>query len=482
MDNSNADKTIPTTEDLDLAANTVFSNPDTDAIGLPPDGYRGLATTTVQRVQDSITGSSYGQPVDVWYVQWPFEPVGQGGQNVGIWMYGFGQDASFAQNQLQPTSSISTWTTGGFAGTLEVGGLCCYVMKRGQSPFPGPYGPFDPLETKRLLFGEDVLHDNARVIGGFYEVIDTTNALNQQGTSYHASIENPTNEKVFVYGIDNPALTPGTSSSTSWSNCDQELCPIGDPAEMSKVMNSLTLAAKQGVFAPARLNLEGNSPTQGLGYNAVFVAGDQYGGNRLNTSERIVLYFGNSLYLTQENPEPPSTAYRCHFNYPGQPHGKVYKTNLSMQVSLFTGLSSTFSHTFFRRLATHCLTVTGSKYYSFAKYSMVPPDPDAMAALQSAIDNTPDFYPSESNGNGSAWKSLKGKFKKAYSTIKKTPVLGDVARIAKQAAKDTAMSYLPAVPGGAVAMTMAKRLKKARRSSKTKQPTKAPTMKEKQKK
>lgn len=467
MDNSNAEKTIPSTEDLELAANAVFSNPDTDAIGLPPDGYRGLATVSVQRVQDSITGSDFAEPVDVWYVQWPFEPVGTGGQNVATWMFGFGQAPSFVQNQLQPVSEIAGYSAGGYAGTLEVGGLCCYVMKRGESPFPGPYGPHDPLQVKRLVFGDDVLHDSARAIGGFYEVIDTTNALNQQGTSYHASIENPTNEKVQVFGVVNPTKVEGVDSTWSWATCDQELMPIGDPAEMSKVMNSLTLAAKEGVFAPARINLEDNSPTQGLGYNAVFVGGDQYGSNKLNTSQRFVLYYGNNVFFTQKNPVPPSTAYQCNASFPFGPSGKVYKTNLSMQVSLFTGLSTSFSHTFFRRLATHCLCTTASKYYTFAKYGSVPPDPQAMAALQSAIDNTPDFFPSASNANGKAWKMLSGKFKKALKAVKNNPLTSGVTQMAKQVAMDTAMNALSAAPGGAAAVQMAKRLKKLRKKPKS---------------
>jgi len=464
--NSNTDqvKLVPTSEDLTAAASTVLGNPDSDVVGLPPDGIRGLSTTTSQRVQYTVKSN---EEYDLWVVQYPFEPVGFA-DPIGGFVIGFDTAPTSTPNYCKSAGSDPLWTGAGLATTLPVGGLMLYTMRPGQSPFPGTSGPYTPISSHRLNFGPDVLHDNARVVGGFYEVINTTAALYQQGTSTHASIENPTNEvfdalfdfsgrllsppAVFPYDVPNAMVT-----------CQQEQMPIGDLAEMTKVGNSLTLAAKEGVYAPARINLEDNSPTSGMGYNAVFLGGSvaaglDFGTRRIGLSVTTGVIVNSYTHTSAPNTNQPESV------IPGSTaRGVAYKTNLNMQVSAFTGLTKESVFTVFRKITSHCICNTGSKFFSFAKYGGTPYSATAMAALQAAQENTPDFYPSASNKNGSAWKKMSGVFKKAMK------IAAPVVNTAKVLGKDMFMSRIAAVnPAAAAAITTAKALKKQKKAQNAK--------------
>jgi len=446
-----------------LAVNAVYANPDTEAVGLPPDGFRGLATMSTQRLQKVIACETYGELVDVYVVQWPCEPVSEFDSNVAQFVYGFG-GPGYAQNVVKPVTGLPAWS--GLATGLQIGGLCAYVMKRGQSPFPGPAGPYDPIETVRLVYDADMFHDNARLIGGFYEVINTTSSLYQQGQLTSASIENPTNEKVFVMLENIPTTFPGVRV-IGGADFDQELMPFSGTEEMMKVPNSSSMAAKQGVYAPLRLNLEDNSPTLGLGYNSIFVGGGQYATGALSGDQRICLVYGNALGVRCTQQDNVINSVDCYGITGTAAKGKVYKTNACMQMSVFTGLSQQTALTVVRRATSHCLSATGSQYYGFAQYSSVPPNPDVMAGLQAAIDATPDFFESASNANGKAFKKLAGAFKGAMKKAKAASNSG-LGKLVKDMVVSQAKTMLP--PGvvanasnAAKVVRAVKRIKKAKK-------------------
>jgi hypothetical protein len=418
-------KVSPTQEDIDLAANAVLSNPDTDTFGLPPDQFRGLGTTTAQRITQQIKLDNFGQPTDVYVVQWPFEPVGTSGNSVGIFVAGMADESS--QGVVTPAPSLVGWDPA-FAGTITMGGLCVYIMEAGKSPFPGPNGPYLPLAVEQLRFGEDMLHDSARAIGGFYEVINTTADVFKQGTSYHASLENPTNEVASLTYVS----TNGGNPAVATFVCDQELMPFGSTTEMTKVRNNATLAAREGVFAPSRLTVLDNAPTRGINYSAIYVGGNQAGTLTLTGGRRFGILYGNGAVLTHT----VAGAVTSYFQN-GANTGKAYKTNMSLQMSVFQGLNTQGSLTLVRRLVSHCLCTTGSDYYSFASYGSVPPDSSVMDALAKAVDLTPDFYPSSSNKNGKAWKLMKGVFNKGLKAAK------PFVKVGKQMAMQSAMTAVP---------------------------------------
>jgi len=470
-DNTNTDqvKLVPTSEDLSNAASTVLGNPDSDVIGLPPDGIRGLSTVTSQRVQATIKSTT---DFDLWIVQWPFEPVGTA-DPIGGFVIGFDTSPTSNPGYVIPAGVDPAWNAAGLAQGLQVGGLMCYQMLPGQSPFPGRAGPYNPVNSYRLNFGPDVLHDNARVIGGFYEVVNTTAALYQQGTSTHASIENPTNE-VFDVIIDregtliNPPTVYPYRVTTQMVTVQQEQLPIGDLAEMTKVGNTLTLAAKEGVYTPNRINLEGNAPTSGLAYNAAFLGGSvaaaglDYGTRRIALIVSSGILFNSVQWASETNSNQPETLFNGIYA-----RGQLYKTNLNMQVSAFTGLTKESVFTVFRRMTSHCLCNTGSKFFSFARYGGTPYSATAMAALLAAQENTPDFYPSASNKNGSAWKKMSGIFKKAMK------VAAPVVNTAKVLGKDLIMDRIMAAnPAAAAALSAAKALRKQnKKAQRAKKPT-----------
>jgi len=456
------EKFVPSSTDLDKAANVVFGNPDDSKIGMLPDGYRGLSTLTAQKLQKQINLQTYGVPTDLWVVQWPIEPVGTAAIDAG-WLIGLENGTTDYPNVVRLANSNPDWAAGGFANSLRIGGLCCYVMEAGKSPFPGPNGPYNPLDTIQLNYDKDVFHDNARLIGGYYEVINTTASLYTQGSSYHASLENPTNETATVLFTSIPygsPIPPGATRAYGTVVVDQDYVPLGDVSVMQKVRNSATMAAKEGVFAPLRINVCDNAPTQGISANTLFTGPTSFGSFTCPAGGRVLLSCGGLVRESYVEGTPNTDPQAVIQSFTG----KAYKTNANVQVSAFLGLAAQTSFTVIRRAISHCLCTPSSEYFSFANYGDVPPDGAAMSALQAAIDITPDFYTSEWNANGKAWGKMSGVFKKALKAAK--PFVAPVKAMAKQVAAPMIQSAIQANPQLAIMQAGIKAVRKNAKAAK----------------
>lgn len=430
------------------AANSALGNPDTTDMGAIPDNVSGPSTITMQKIVKQLKLSKWPGAARIEIVQWPFEAI-EGSVPVGFWMVGFNEAVNSVQGQLKPVAEFDpAWPGAGFATTLRMGGLCAYILKAGESVFPSNdpdiKGPVDPIDTVQLLYTSEMLHDNCRAIGGSYEVIDNTATLYQQGASTTCALDNPTNEKVQANVFYTKA---GSTNVASSSMCDCEVLPFATSTQMVKQRKQQVLANKQGVFAPNRIAIDDNAPTQGLNYQAVFVGPTKITATNLNQNH-MVLIIGQGVQW-QSN----SGSAADDLEYPTAYLGKLFKTNNQMVQTVIEGVNAAeYTFNLSRKLVTQCFTSPYSEYFSFAKDTHVPASGDVLSALVNAIAAAPVAFPSESNRNGTAFKGMFSTFKKGLKAVAKP-----ATEVAKGVIKNTAKAALMSNPMTATAYTMAKK-------------------------
>lgn len=303
-----------------------------------------------------------------------------------------------------------------------------YIMTPGQSPFPstaaGIKGPMAPLKTIYLDFDDDMLHDDCRVLGCNYELIDTTNALDQQGSAYSGGWDTQTTAKDQVI-VEN-ALAPEDSTRVSSNYCFVNALPPGDTASLVALNNNRIGKAKDGIFAHCRMDWSHCKPTFGRDGNHILY------GPKANSSCPIdsttALTIGDGWALAN------GAAY-IGGSYQNSARGLIYKTALQMSATVFTGLKPTYSATIERKLTTQCFVPPSSKFKAFARLTHNPVDSALMDKIQNVMDATPEFWPSKDNANMKFFKAGKSLFDK-------------VLRIAKPLASN-AMLAMPGPVGNA---------------------------------
>lgn len=436
----------PTDSQIRQAANSGLGNPDTTSMGAPPDNFSGPSTVNMQKLTRQIKMSDYPTGARVEIVQWPFEAV-VGSVPVAEWMVGFNDDPGSVQNRLQPVAVFDgAWAGAGYAQTLQVGGLCAYIMKAGESAFPtnqtDVVGPKPPIATVQLLYDKEMLHDNCRMIGGSYEVIDNTASLYQQGSSTTCALDNPTNEQVQA----NHYWVVGNARLARTAICEMEVLPFGSAADMTKLTKSIVMNNKDGVFAPNRIQFQDNSPTNGVGYNAVFIGPTKIKATNLNNNHIV-------LSITQTTRfENDSVSLLGTILYQTAYLGKLFKTNTSMTQTTIQGVNAAeYTFNLQRKLVTQCFTSIYSDYFAFAKDDQIPANGVVLEAMVNAMRSAPVAFPSDYNKNGKAFAGMFSSFKKGLGTVAKA-VPAPLRTVAKNVAKGVIMTN----PIAASAITMAK--------------------------
>lgn len=451
LENNDDIHVAPSRAEIDLAANAVLGNPDTSKFGGPPDGVTGVASTTQVCLVEDFKLSDYPGAGSVWVVQWPTEcPTGS--NPVAYWLIGGSEDAaSSIPGAFTPAVTAEPgWTGAGYATTLAVGGLCVYVMGKEVDGLPhSPFatkqldvkGPMNPLATIRLQPGGDVAHDLFRLLGGSYEIIDTTADLYKQGRSISCCIDNPKLRPVQITVLQTPI--PGAQSFGTY-NTEVFTLPFGSTKDMTRVTNSVTMAMGLGVFAPNRITLTDNMPDSGFNVSHLYVGPyDATCQSAVTQNQHVCLALGSSWQLVQTAAAGPVySAVRGVFNTSYT--GKLWSTNTCMSMTVIGGVNTEqFSCQFQRKIVSQCFVNAASdKYFALATPTRVPTDYGVMAALSNAQRVSVDFFPSEFNRTGKAFR----RFKKVLDTGLK--LTKPVASIGKSMVKDmvnTAVASNPAL-------------------------------------
>lgn len=400
-------------QDVEGMLDTVTANPDTSDYAVPPDGVRGASTIAKQKIATSISWAKAGGggPYDLWIVQWDHEPTRKGETNAVYMCSEQPEDTSgyFTGNLVPVQTAAPGWVGAGYTVGIVTGGLCIYYMKEGLSPFPSAaasVGPFAPIFTDQLLFGDDVLHDNMRVLGSNYELVDTTNALNQQGNCYQGSWDANQEDDANFSLVD----LQSTVINVGQASVRQAQCPPGDYDELIKQPSNRMAAAKLGTFVMNRLDMSDNSPNSSFGVNAIYesiVSHPLLGGRRLyliaRTTNNISLVTATGLSTFQRN---------------GTQTGRCWMTAVQMNVTVFNSLNATYAATISREMIAQCFIRPGSAYAAFARMNHGRRDTVMLDRLQNVMDDLQMFQPSDSNRNGKFAKAAKSLWKKAVPIVK----------------------------------------------------------------
>lgn len=440
---------VPSTVEVDMAANAVLGNPDTNKFGGPPDGVTGVATLTHATLVSDFKVSDWSGAASIWLVQWPTEcPIGSDPR--ASWVIGGSESSVDSIPGLFNVANAAEpdWITQDYANNLEVGGLCVYVMGREpdmgalHSPFPTKQldvkGPMNPITTIRLQPGTDVAHDLFRLLGGSYEMIDTTADLYKQGRTVSCCIDNP---KVRPTQI-NVQNTPSVGQQFYGSAMVEIFTlPFGSTKDMTRVSNSVTMATGLGIFAPTRMTLLDNEPDAGFNVQHLYVGPVGATCQTVATTQQhVCLLLGSSWNVTQTLPGPTGVQAIASTPYAG----KVWATNAGMSQTVIGGFNTAeFACQFQRKIVSQCFVNAASdSYFALADVVRVPADPSIMASLQNAQRTNVDFFPSEWNRTGRAFK----KFRKALDTgLKAAKPLANIGKGVIKGMVNTAISANPAL-------------------------------------
>lgn len=411
------EKLLTTRKDAEDMLDTAMCNPDVPNFTCPPDGVRGLSTITRQKIvhnvswQDNTTLPAY----DLWIVQWDHEPTVPGNCSARYYCSTQPEDvSSYIPGQLTYPEAFSGYAGGGYATSLLTGGICIYYMRPGQSPFPASdgSGPFAPIFVKQLLYSDDVLHDNVRVLGSNHELVDTTNTLNQQGSCYQGSwdADQETIDSFSILGTNDDGVTIHIQNFDARPG----LCPPGTTEDLVKLNVNRVGAAKEGYFTMNRLDMCSNKPSSQNGVNECYQSIANHPGL---TGQRLYLVLQNQVGIVQTT----GTGAIAYVNNSTQAC-RVYKTATQMNCTVLQSLSTSYAASVTREITTQCFIRPGSSYSAFAKPSYEPVDYTMLAALQNVMDNVQMFAASKANKNGSFARAAKGLWNKVAPVIK--PIAG----------------------------------------------------------
>jgi hypothetical protein len=404
-------------EDIQGMLNAVTVNPDDPTFACPPDGMKGTSTITSQKIVKTLSFAD-GVARDVWIVQWDHEPVSEEQQTIAFYQTTVTPvtDPAFQTGAL--TNLPPDWETNGYTTFLITGGVCAYVMKVGESPFPASdgSGPKAPIRTVQLVFGEDVFHDLARVLGTNIELIDTTNALSQQGNCFQGAWEqNQQNNQPF-FALDVDAGTGVTAFTPLIGRVG--MCPPGTTSTLVKTAENRVSAAKEGFLAMSRVDYSDNRPSSGVGG---LTATYQSINNHPNALGRTIF-----LVLTNQPTINKAVDGTISIGNNASQQALLYPTSVQLNCSVLTGLNSLWAANISRELVAQCFTYPDSKYIAFAKRNNAITDSGTVDILTNVMAEIPMFHPSKSNKNGKFAKMAKNLWKKAAPIIK--PIAGIAAR------------------------------------------------------
>jgi len=431
----------PSTEDVDNFVDAALANPDTSNYGAPVDGLQGLSTLARQKLATtlSFTGITSYSTYDVYIVQWPIECVGATTSATAWYAIAQGNaNGDFAL--LGNTTAYAGWTGAGLAISLEIGGLCAYIMAPNTSPFPTTstsiLGPVTPLKTVRLDFGTDILNGFARVVGANYEVIDQTAKIDQQGSVISGGWDN------LGFNSINARVFCNTTSAVAYyqtTNVQPQIIPPGETSALTATNNNRVGRASDGIFSACRVNWCDNTVSCGFDGDHIFLSPPITLGALPSWGSctfALITLNGVSLSSTTSAPGTNAMSFRpdsC----------RVYATNVKMNMSVFTGLKSSATLLLERTLITQCFIGANSPYRAFAKKSPGAADFRVLENLINAQNAVDEFYPSSSNASGAFFKKAKKAFKRA------TAITGPMLSVAADMG----------VPGAAAVKDVAKRAK-----------------------
>jgi hypothetical protein len=401
-------------QDVEGMLDTVTANPDATDFAVPPDGVRGASTIAKQKIATSISWEKAGGggPYDLWIVQWDHESTRKRETNAVYMCSEQPEDtAGYFPGNLVPVTTVAPgWVGAGYTVGMVTGGLCIYYMKQNTSPFPSAdgavLGPVAPVFVDQLLFADDVLHDNMRVLGSNYELCDTTNALNQQGNCYQGSWDaNQEDDANFSLVDVQPTLINSGNAAVR-----QAQCPPGIVEDLIKQPANRMAAAKMGTFVMNRLDMSDNSPSSSFGNNTVYESIDTH-----------PLLNGRRLYLvarTTNNISIISASGLSTFQRSGTQTCRCWMTAVQMNVTVFSSLNLTYAATISREIIAQCFIRPGSRYAAFARMNHGRKDSVMLDRLQNVMDELQMFQPSDSNRNGKFAKAAKTLWKKAVPIVK----------------------------------------------------------------
>lgn len=425
----NADKTaedlhlIPTETDVNNFVDAALANPDTNNYGAPLDGIQGLSTLGRQKISAAInfSGLPAHDTYDVWIVQWPFEVTRGASTCVGkyIWQDNTG---GTELGEFIDSATMAGWASAGLTSSIEVGGVRAYIMAPNTSPFPsnvtGVTGPVSPLNTVTLDYGADVLNGFTRILGANYELIDTTNKLDQQGSSYAAAwdpvTENPARIRIKT-GYSAGAFT----RSTPHMSLQPSMLPPGDIQGLTSLNCTRTGKAADGIFTGCKIDWNNNTP--GCGFDADFLfLGETMTISALPGWSPITpaLVVANSLDFPIVTPAVGAALFGYFKCVIDGVNARLFKTGVKMSACVFQNLKPTYSATLERTVVTQSFITPYSPYKMFAKKQHVPCNFDVIEEIINTQAVTEPFTASANNANGSWMRKARGAFKAARKATK----------------------------------------------------------------
>jgi len=444
--------------DVEGMLDTVTANPDTSDYAVPPDGVRGASTIAKQKIATDIswTKAGGGGPYDLWIVQWDHECTVAGDTNALYYCTEQPEDTTnyFPGNLIDPLLAAPTWSSSGYAVGMVTGGLCIYYMPQGKSPFPSNVagvGPWPPQFVDQLLYGNDMLHDNVRVLGSNYELVDTTNALNQQGNCYQGAWDANQHDTT-MYGIVSIENTDYLQFQQGSVRNAQ--CPAGSTQDLVKQPSNRMAAAKLGTFVMNRLDMSDNEPSNSMGNNTVY---ESIADHPLMGGRRLFLVSSTNNTLQVQISTGSVTFIRN-----GTQKCRCWMTGVQMNVTVFNSLNATYAATVSREMIVQAFIRPGSDYAAFAKMNHGVRNTAILDRLQNVMDELQMFQPSDSNRNGKFAKAAKSLWKKAVPIVK--GAIG-VANVVAPGATKKAAAAVNAATGG-VAGEVVGGVKKAKKLKK----------------
>jgi len=425
--------------DVEGMLDTVTANPDTSDYAVPPDGVRGASTIAKQKIATDISWAKAGGggPYDIWIVQWDHECTVAGGTTAQFMCSNEPDDTAgyFAGTYIAVTSVTADWNGSGYATSIITGGLCIYYMAQGKSPFPSSValvGPWPPVFVDQLLYSDDMLHDNVRVLGSNYELVDTTNTLNQQGNCYQGAWDANQHDHTEMSSIDG---TGGVHNIWQASLRNAQ-CPAGSTQDLIKQPSNRMAAAKMGTFVMNRLDMSDNEPSNSAGNCTIYESIPDHplmGGRRI----WLVALTTGQFFIRADNTVQyvGNATQRC----------RTWMTAVQMNVSVFNSLNASYAATISRELIVQCFIRPGSKYAAFARMNHGRRDTALLDRLQNVMDELVMFQPSDSNRNGKFAKAAKSLWKKAVPIVK--GAIG-VANVVAPKTTKKAMKAANAATGG----------------------------------
>lgn len=401
---------------------TAMANPDDDRMGGPFDGVQGLSTLTRQKIAKSISFAGLSETAyDVYIVDWGVElnNTAAGQCYAEFVLREVNPATAGAPGLWMKASTVGAWNAiPALPEGLVVGGVKAYIMRAGDSPFPSKTpdinGPVAPLKIISLDFGKDVLHDSMRILGSNYEYIDTTNALNQQGSCFQGSWDTPQQSN-----IDITVEQFGTGWVPSGNTAVRGL-PPGDTSSLVKLNNCRIGKAKDGTFVHTRLDWAENKPHFPAQCNTIWIGSNGVVAGNVITPTLVGYTVGLAMYSGPLNSPTGTTGMaNSYFGY-------CYPTAKMENMTVFTGLGQEHTATIERTLITQCFVLPDSEYKAFAALVHNPVDYEVMQRMQNTMDTTPEFWPSAANANGSFIKKAKSIWKKLSPVVK--PIAGVAAR------------------------------------------------------